>query len=149
MDGLNDVLHNHVLWTAVSAWFIAQVLKVILQFIQYRRLDFSRMIGSGGMPSSHASFTVSLALSVGFTAGFDSVSFAMAVCFALIVMYDASGVRRSAGQQAQILNRIVEEWEQGDFSETETKLKELLGHTPIEVFAGGVLGAMISIFNFA
>ncbi len=148
MNYLADFGQNSVLWTSILAWFVAQVLKVIFVFIQHRKLDFSRMIGSGGMPSSHSSFSVALAMSVGFECGFSSVEFAICVCFALIVMYDAAGVRRSAGQQAKILNKIVEEWERGDFSHTETKLKELLGHTPVEVVAGGVLGAIIAILRF-
>lgn len=149
MKYLAEFGQNSILWTSILAWFVAQVLKVIFVFISRRKLDFSRLVGSGGMPSSHSSFSVSLAMSVGFVCGFSSVEFAICVCFALIVMYDAAGVRRNAGEQAKILNKIVEEWERGDFSHTETKLKELLGHTPVEVFAGAILGAAISIIRFA
>ena len=148
MRYLAEIGQNSILWTSVLAWFVAQVLKVILVFISHRKLDFSRFVGSGGMPSSHSSFSVSLALSTGFVCGFSSVEFAICVCFSLIVMYDAAGIRRSAGEQAKILNKIVEEWERGDFSHTETKLKELLGHTPVEVFAGAILGALISILRY-
>ncbi len=148
MQYLSDLLQNEILWISVLAWFIAQVLKVIFVFLQRKKLDFRRLVGSGGMPSSHSSFTVALAMSVGFKCGFSSIEFATCVCFALVVMYDAAGVRRSAGQQARILNKIVEEWERGDFSHTETKLKELLGHTPVEVVAGAILGAVIAILRF-
>lgn len=148
MQYLSDLLQNEILWISVLAWFIAQVLKVIFVFLQRKKLDFRRLVGSGGMPSSHSSFTVALAMSVGFKCGFSSIEFAICVCFALVVMYDAAGVRRSAGQQARILNKIVEEWERGDFSHTETKLKELLGHTPVEVVAGAILGAVIAILRF-
>ena len=148
MNYLSDLWQNNILWISVLAWFVAQILKVIFVFIQRKKLDFRRLVGSGGMPSSHSSFTVALAMSVGFVCGFSSVEFAICVCFALVVMYDAAGVRRSAGQQARILNKIVEEWERGDFSHTETKLKELLGHTPVEVVAGAILGAVIAILFF-
>ena len=108
MQYLSDLLQNEILWISVLAWFIAQVLKVIFVFLQRKKLDFRRLVGSGGMPSSHSSFTVALAMSVGFKCGFSSIEFAICVCFALVVMYDAAGVRRSAGQQARILNKIVE-----------------------------------------
>ena len=97
------------------------------------------------MPSSHSAFSVALAMGVGFSEGFSGYAFAICTCFALVVMYDAAGVRRSAGQQARILNKIVEEWEQHNFQNTDKKLKELLGHTPFEVIAGAILGIVISI----
>ena len=148
MEYFNEILSNNVLWTAVIAWFVAQVLKIIFVFIEERRLNLKRFIGSGGMPSSHSSFAVSLATSVGFVEGFGSVDFAICFCFALIVMYDAAGVRRSAGQQAKVLNKIVDEWEEGNFKDTDKELKELLGHTPVEVCAGALLGLLISIIRF-
>lgn len=144
-----EFMENDIMWTAIIAWFAAQLLKVVFVFVEDRKLNFKRLVGSGGMPSSHSSFTVALAASVGFYEGFYSCAFAICFCFALVVMYDAAGVRRSAGQQARILNRIVDEWEKGDFSNTEKKLKELLGHTPIEVVAGAVLGLIIAIIRFA
>ncbi|MBP3362031.1 MAG: divergent PAP2 family protein [Clostridia bacterium] len=149
MRYLYEFGQNQILWTAVLSWFIAQVLKVVLVYIEKRKIDIRRMIGSGGMPSSHSSFSVALAASVGFVDGFSSPGFAICFCFALVVMYDAAGVRRSAGQQAKILNKIIEEWEEGNFENTERKLKELLGHTPIEVVAGAVLGIIVSIIRFA
>ena len=142
-------MQNEIMWTAVLSWFVAQLLKVVFVFAEDRKLNFKRLVGSGGMPSSHSAFTVSLAMSVGFCEGFSSSAFAICFCMALVVMYDAAGVRRSAGQQAKILNRIVDEWGKGDFSDTEKKLKELLGHTPIEVVAGAVLGTIIAIIRFA
>lgn len=99
------------------------------------------------MPSSHAAFVVSLAVSVGLAEGFTSSLFAVSVVVALVVMYDAAGVRRAAGQQAKILNKLVEDWEKNNFENTEKKLKELLGHTPVEVFAGAVLGALIAFLR--
>lgn len=145
MNYLADFFSNKILWTAVLAWFLAQILKVIFVFIKNKRMDFRRLVGSGGMPSSHSSFSMALTMAVGFSEGFSSYAFAICLCFALVVMYDAAGVRRSAGQQAKILNKIVEEWEKHNFKNTDKKLKELLGHTPFEVLAGAVLGIAIAI----
>ncbi len=145
---LKELWTNSVLWTAVIGWAAAQILKVILTLIVYRKLDFTRITGSGGMPSSHSSFVVSLTMAVGFTEGFDSVAFAICAVMAFVVMYDAAGVRRSAGQQAAILNKLVETWGKEDYSLTEKKLKELLGHTPIEVIAGAILGIIIAIIGY-
>ncbi len=144
-----DLCKNSILQTALISWFAAQLIKVIIVLIIERRVDFTRITGSGGMPSSHSSFTVSLAAAIGFTDGFDSVAFALAAAFSLVVMYDASGVRRSAGQQAAILNRIVEKLGKEELSATGKKLKELLGHTPVEVVAGALLGLIIAIIQYA
>lgn len=144
MHDLEMLFDNRVLGTALFAWLIAQVLKVIILLITTRKLDLTRMIGSGGMPSSHAAIVVSLAFAVGFSQGFDTPLFAMATVFALVVMYDAAGVRRAAGAQARLLNRIVTDLiEEGKKPRYEV-LKELLGHTPVEVFAGAVLGAFVA-----
>ncbi|HIU58171.1 MAG TPA: divergent PAP2 family protein [Candidatus Ornithomonoglobus merdipullorum] len=149
MNYLMDLCKNSILQTALISWFAAQLIKVIIVLIIERRVDFTRITGSGGMPSSHSSFTVSLAAAIGFTDGFDSVAFALAAAFSLVVMYDASGVRRSAGQQAAILNRIVEKLGKEELSATGKKLKELLGHTPMEVVAGALLGLIIAIIQYA
>ncbi|MCX7715085.1 MAG: divergent PAP2 family protein [Clostridia bacterium] len=147
MEYVNDFLNNSVLFTALISWFAAQLLKVVFTFIWSRKFDFKRFVGSGGMPSSHSSFVVSLATAVGLVEGFASTMFAVSVVVAMVVMYDAAGVRRAAGMQARILNKIVDEWGKEDFSVTERKLKELLGHTPIEVVAGAVLGIMIAVIR--
>ena len=136
-----------VLVTCILSWFIAQLLKVITTLIKNKKIDFRRFVGSGGMPSSHSSFVTSLAVGVGIIDGFGSTAFAMAAVFALVVMYDAAGVRRAAGQQARILNKIVEEWERADFAKTDKRLKELLGHTPKEVIAGALLGILIAFLR--
>lgn len=138
---------DSVLVTCILSWFIAQFIKVVTVLVKSKRIDFRRFIGSGGMPSSHSSFVTSLAASVAITDGFSSTSFAISVVLALVVMYDAAGVRRAAGQQAKILNKIVEEWEHADFAKTDKRLKELLGHTPFEVFAGAILGIVIAIIR--
>lgn len=147
MRYINDFLSNSILWTAVLSWVVAQVLKVILVFMLSKKLDFKRLVGSGGMPSSHSSFVVSLSVAVGIEQGFASPMFAISFALAMIIMYDASGVRRAAGQQARLLNRMVEEWGKGDFSRTEKKLKELLGHTPMEVCGGALLGILIAVIR--
>ncbi|MBE7015995.1 MAG: divergent PAP2 family protein [Ruminococcaceae bacterium] len=138
---------DSVLVTCFISWFIAQFIKVVTVLIKSKRIDFRRFIGSGGMPSSHSSFVTSLTTSVAITEGFSSTAFAISVVLALVVMYDAAGVRRAAGQQAKILNKIVEEWEHADFAKTDKRLKELLGHTPFEVFAGAILGIAIAIIR--
>lgn len=133
--------HNPIIAACVIGWISAQLIKVLLVLIQSKKLDFTRLVGSGGMPSSHSSFVVALAVSVGKYQGLSSPLFALAFAFALVVMYDAAGVRRAAGQQAKILNRLMEEHEVLDAK----KLKELLGHTPLEVLCGAVLGAVIGL----
>lgn len=144
---MSEFLSSSILLTTVIAWFTAQILKVIFVLVKDKKIDVGRFVGSGGMPSSHSAFVVSLAVSVGLVEGFTSSIFAVSVVVALVVMYDAAGVRRAAGQQAKTLNMIIEKWGKEDFSETEKKLKELLGHTPIEVFAGAVLGALIAFIR--
>lgn len=147
MEYLIQFTHNSVFITALLGWFVAQVLKIVLSWD--KKFDFKRIIGSGGMPSSHASFVMSLTMAVGFESGFDSVGFAISAVVAFVVMYDAAGIRRSAGQQAAILNKIVESVMRADFPSTEKKLKELLGHTPLEVFGGAILGIIIAIIRHA
>ena len=143
MSYLQQLISNSVLITALIGWFAAQVLKMILVWDK-KKFDFKRIIGSGGMPSSHSSFVMALTMSI----GFNSVAFAISAVMSFVVMYDAAGVRRSAGQQAAILNKLVESVMNADFSKTEKRLKELLGHTPIEVFAGAILGVIIAIIRY-
>jgi len=141
---IQAIWNNNVLKAAVVAWFIAQLLKVIVVLIQSRKLDFSRLVGSGGMPSSHSAFVMAMCVNVGETVGYDSPLFGVAVVIGFIVMYDAAGVRRAAGKQAAVLNKIIEEIENMDFH-FEERLKELLGHTPVEVIAGALLGIVIGL----
>lgn len=138
---------DNVVVTCILAWFIAQLIKVILTIITSKKVDFRRFVGSGGFPSSHSSFVTSLATAVGIIDGFASTNFAVTVVLALVVMYDAAGVRRAAGQQARILNKIVEDWDNKDLTQTDKRLKELLGHTPKEVFAGAVLGIIVALIR--
>lgn len=144
---LDGLFGNRIIATSVLAWFIAQLLKVIFVLIIEKRIDFSRFVGSGGMPSSHTAFVASLAVSVASVKGFDSVEFAISFAVAMVVMYDASGVRRAAGQQARILNKLVYEWRRHDLTFVEEQLKELLGHTPFEVLIGALLGIAIALIR--
>jgi hypothetical protein len=147
MRYLQQFFENSVLFTALLGWLTAQVLKIVITWD--KKIDFKRIVASGGMPSSHAAFVMALAMGIGFTEGFNSGSFAISFVVAFVVMYDAAGVRRSAGQQAAILNKIVDAFSKADYSSTNKKLKELLGHTPIEVFGGAILGIIIAIIRHA
>ncbi len=124
-------------------WAIAQTIKVILGVFREKRFNFKWFIGTGGMPSSHAAGATALATSCGLQEGFQSVYFALAAVFALVTMFDAQGVRRSAGQQAAILNQIVDDiyWK-GKLENT--KLIELIGHSPFQVFIGAILGGSLA-----
>lgn len=142
-----QLLYNNILWVSLLAWFIAQLLKVAITLIFNKKFDIRRFIGAGGMPSSHSALVVSLATSIGKFEGYDSPIFALALTFSLIVMYDAAGVRRAAGKQAAVLNEILKQIQTGK-SVSEDKLKELIGHTPVEVIAGALLGFLISRLFF-
>lgn len=144
MEFFNELYNNQTLWVSILSWFVAQFIKVISVLLTEKRFDFSRFIGSGGMPSSHSSFVTALSVMIGFEYGFDSPLFAVCIVFSFIVMYDASGVRRAAGKQASILNQIVEHWDEGVEIQGE-RLKELIGHTPFEVIAGAALGIIIAV----
>ncbi len=139
-----DIVGNVCFWSAFFAWMMAQFTKMICGFVKTRRLDFSYIVSTGGMPSAHSALVAGLATSVGLTAGFVSPYFTISLAFAMIVMFDASTVRRAAGLQARLLNEIVDEL----FKEhhlSERKLKELLGHTRFEVFMGMVVGILVAI----
>lgn len=139
------LLGNQVLWIAILCWFVAQCLKVFFTLLVYKKFDFSRFVGSGGMPSSHSAFVIGLSNSIGLTEGYDTTIFALSLVFALVVMYDAAGVRQSVGKQASILNQLFDmmEHEHPLWKDSE-KLKELVGHTPVEVFFGALLGIVLS-----
>lgn len=139
MNIINEILNNKMITLMVSIWIIIQIFKFIVDFIKNKRVDFKRLIGSGGMPSSHSAVVTCLATTVGMVDGFGSSQFALAVGFALVVMYDAAGVRRAAGRQARILNQLITSNKKINNNE---KLKELLGHTPIEVAAGAIVGVL-------
>lgn len=143
MNILWQIFSNKAIIIPVLAWFTAQFIKVSIKIIKVKKVDFMIFVSSGGMPSSHSAFTVSLAVTIGKNYGWNSGLFALSVAFALIVMYDAAGVRRAAGKQAKVLNRLV--YTHMDRIEFEGKLKELLGHTPFEVFMGALLGIAMGL----
>ena len=126
-------------WAALFGWLVAQTAKMINCFIESRRLDFSYMVSTGGMPSAHSAMASALAMSLGLCEGFDSAIFALGAAFAIVVMFDAQSVRKAAGEQAKVLNSIVDELLH-EHHLSETKLKELLGHTRIEVLMGCITG---------
>jgi acid phosphatase family membrane protein YuiD len=140
---LEAVLTNKALWVPAAAWCIAQILKVIVESIKVRRLSFSYLITMGGMPSSHAALVCALATTVAIVYGVGSGIFAIAAFFAIVVMYDAAGVRQTVSTQSTMLNRIVEELFKGN-PEFQQRLKELIGHTKFEVAAGAVLGIVFA-----
>ena len=139
---MTDIFQNRILLISIFSCFLAQFIKIFTG--KEKRIDFKRIIISGGMPSSHSSFVTSLAMLVGFDKGFASTEFAITAVFAIIVMYDASGVRRAVGKQAEILNQIVDDFFHGKFDQHK-KLKELVGHTPKEVLFGALLGIIIGV----
>ena len=143
MNILLDIVGNGVIQAAVLSWAIAQTLKVILTLCISRRFDSSRLLGSGGMPSSHSALVCAMVTVIGFREGFSSTIFALAFCFAGVTMYDAAGVRRSAGRNAAVINHMLDDLATKGFSMDEERLKELVGHTPIQVLAGALLGVFI------
>lgn len=144
---LIEASKNYILWASVAAWVVAQAIKVALGIIREKRFNFRWFVGTGGMPSSHAAGVSALATSIGVTYGFDSALFAVTVIFTLIVLFDAQGVRLSAGKQAEILNKMLEDiyWKK---KLDEEKLKQFLGHTPVEVIAGMFLGIIVSLLLY-
>jgi acid phosphatase family membrane protein YuiD len=122
----------------------AQVLKLLLDFGRHGKVNMRVLVETGGMPSAHSALVAALATGVGQTVGWASPEFAIAIVFAIIVMYDAAGVRQAAGKQARILNQIIDEFFQEDHHFNEDRLKELLGHTPFQVIVGSILGVAIS-----
>lgn len=147
MNALEQLFSNKILWVAILSWFVAQLIKVVITLLQEHRLDFSKFWSSGGMPSSHSSFVMALTVSIGQLYGYDSVYFAISMVFSFIVMYDAANVRLEAGKQAAMINQIIEALENPDLN-PEERLKEILGHTPLQVLAGGILGFVIAILSF-
>ncbi|MEH1890591.1 divergent PAP2 family protein [Nostoc sp.] len=143
MQDIGNILDNRVLLVALVACLIAQALKLVIEIIKHRKLNVRVLVTTGGMPSAHSALVTALAAGVGQTLGWASPDFAVATIFAIIVMYDAAGVRQAAGKQARILNQMIDELfdEKPDFSQD--RLKELLGHTPVQVIAGSALGITI------
>ncbi len=135
---------TEIILSAICANSLAQVYKFVVYFIAHKQFNFKRLFQTGGMPSSHSSFMMAMTTSVGLLAGFSSVSFAIALTVTLVVMYDAAGLRRAVGRQASVLNQIVAEIFSEHPNLSSQKFKELLGHTPVEVFIGALLGVAVA-----
>jgi acid phosphatase family membrane protein YuiD len=144
----NTLLDNRILMTSFVAWAVAQISKTIIDLLQQRRLVLSRLVSSGGMPSSHSALVTGLATATGRIDGVSSAAFAIAIVLASIVMYDAAGVRRAVSIQARILNQMIDEAFQGS-PMAEKRLRELIGHTPIQVIVGGLLGIGVGLLMTA
>ncbi|MEO0835207.1 MAG: divergent PAP2 family protein [Cyanobacteria bacterium J06642_3] len=145
MQEVADILQNRILLVAIIACLSAQGLKLVIDLLRSRRLNVTYLFSPGGMPSAHSALVGALATSVGLTKGLSSAEFAIACLFAIIVMYDAAGVRQAAGKQAKILNQIIDELFQDEHNLNEERLKELLGHTPFQVLVGLSLGISIAM----
>lgn len=146
MNGYNQLLQNTVFWSAFTGWFVAQGIKVVLTLVKEKRFKLERIMGSGGMPSSHSATVVAATFAVGEKLGYYSPLFALGAVFSFIVMYDAANVRMESGKQAKAINHIIEKMkEQTLHIQTDRELKELLGHTYLEVAVGAALGCFIGI----
>ena len=144
MQYFNDFITNKYILLPFALWFGIQMFKFLWDLFKERKFNFKRILGAGGMPSSHTAVVCSLATLIGKNEGLGSPIFGLAVIFAMVVMYDASGIRRAAGKQARLLNKIVET--PGlKVGEVQEKLVEVLGHTPTEVFVGAVIGIIAGI----
>lgn len=145
MHNLLDIFLNRVLWCAVTAWFVAQALKIPTYWLVEKKLDLMRFFGSGGMPSSHSAFVVALTIMIGAVEGFDTAIFALSAVLAAIVMYDATGVRKETGNQAEVLNEILRKVFVDGEPIADDDLKELVGHTKVEVLGGVIVGIMCAV----
>lgn len=142
MAGLAGIEHQALI-AGVAALFSAQALKTLTNMAKERRINFRVAVGTGGMPSSHTALVVSVTTTIGLTQGWNTPLFDVAAVFASIVMYDATGLRQAAGRQAAIVNKIMDElWEERTVRES--RLKELLGHTRLEVLGGAIYGVLIA-----
>ena len=138
----SDIFRNHLLMNALLAWATAQILKFFIYLAVNRTIDWKRLTGDGGMPSGHSATVTALAVTSGLEYGYDSPAFAVCVVLAIIVMHDAMGVRREAGRHAEAIDELLETL--SSQQEPDVKLKEFLGHTPMQVCCGAVLGFAVA-----
>ncbi len=145
MDFLYALIHNTLFMSAVTGWFVAQILKTAIH-MYFFGFNAERLVGSGGMPSSHSATVCALATAAGYQYGGGSFQFAITAIFAIVVMYDAIGVRRETGLQAQVINEMMDFFKtMGQPVSYEEKLKEFVGHTPMQVLVGAILGILIAL----
>lgn len=145
MHSIAGLIHNHVLYASLIGWFLAQALKIPIYYMVEKKWDWHRFHGSGGMPSSHTAMVVGGTIMVGALNGFDTALFAVAAVFSSVVMYDAAGVRRETGRQAEVINQILQDVLINGKPISDVELKELVGHKPIEVLGGALLGIAIAV----
>ncbi len=139
-----SILDNPMFWTGMAGWMLAQILKIPIDYFQNKRWNWALFFAAGGMPSSHSALVTSTALAAGLYHGFDSAIFALAVAVAMVVVYDATGVRRQAGMQAQKINILVNELLKGH-PISQQELREVIGHTPLEAIGGVLLGLITAM----
>ena len=144
MGDFQKIVTNKCVYIPFIIWFAIQTFKVIHDLIKTKKFNFKRIMGAGGMPSSHSAVVTSLATLIGKYEGYDSSIFALALIFAMVVMYDAAGVRRAAGKQAHLLNKIIETPGLTNV-EVQERLVEVLGHTPLQVFVGAAIGIIVGL----
>lgn len=146
MTFITELLHNEVFVSGALGWLVAQFLKTLIYTILNRKFLAERMVGGGGMPSSHSATVCGLATAAGMKYGGGSFEFAIAMMFAIIVMYDAMGVRQETGKQGRVLNEMMEVFtNMGKQIDAEARLKEFVGHTPLQVLMGAILGVIIAV----
>jgi len=138
-----EIFNNQVLWSALLPWTLAQIVKVPLEYFTTKRWNWSLLLRAGGMPSSHSALVAGACHAIGLRTGFGSPVYALALVLAMIVIYDATGIRRQAGKHAEMINAIVEDMAAGHPIQQE-KLREVLGHTPLEALGGTVLGLLFA-----
>lgn len=145
MEFLTGLFNNYVLICAAIGWFAAQFIKCVRYIVKNHRFDFMILMSSGGMPSSHSATVSAMVIATARACGTHTTEFALTVILAFIVMYDAAGVRRAAGEQAKVLNRIAKDISEGETQYLDKNLKEFIGHTPFQVLIGGLLGVVIPL----
>jgi acid phosphatase family membrane protein YuiD len=138
-----SIIHNYVLIAALIAWGIAQVIKIPIEYLQTHKWNWSLLVQAGGMPSSHSALIVGIAHGIGLSVGFDSALFALAFAMSMIVIYDATGIRRQAGKHAEMINAMINDLASGNPLKEE-QLREVLGHTPLEALGGILLGLVVA-----
>lgn len=144
MKEITDFVTNKYIYIPLLVWFSIQAFKVIWDLVQTKKFNFKRILGAGGMPSSHSAVVMCLAMMIGKEYGFGSSIFALSIIFSFVVMYDAAGVRRAAGKQAALLNKIVNT--PGlSIPQVQERLVEVLGHTPVQVLVGAVIGVVVGL----
>lgn len=142
MNEFEQAINNKFIYIPLLVWFCIQIFKVIYDLVKTKKFNFKRIMGAGGMPSSHSAVVTCVATMMGKSQGFDSPIFALSLIFAMVVMYDAAGVRRAAGKQAHLLNKIIETPGLSNV-QVQEKLVEVLGHTPLQVIVGAIIGITV------